>query len=74
MIGETGLKGRYTFQLHYAPDLNLVDEPSRFTALQEQLGLMLKTDKRTVEVLVVDRAEKPAPNGRGRRFRLPLGP
>ena len=32
------------------------------TALQEELGLRLEKRKGTVEVLVVDYIEKPAPN------------
>lgn len=71
VFDETGLKGTYDFQLRYAPvQPNAVDAdaspsndgPSIFTALQDQLGLSLKTAKRPVEVVLIDAAAKPAAN------------
>ena len=36
--------------------------PDLFTAIQEQLGLQLKSVKAPVDVLVIDRVEKPSEN------------
>jgi uncharacterized protein (TIGR03435 family) len=73
VIDETGLKGAYSFRLQFTPEKNTAkagaddpflatDAPSIFTALEEQLGLSLKSARRPVEILVIDHAERPAPN------------
>jgi len=36
--------------------------PSIFTAVQEQLGLKLKAERKPVEVLVIDHIDRPSPN------------
>jgi len=73
VVDRTGLAGNWDFDLTYAPDLQgqLVngqpvavdpDAPSLFTAVQEQLGLKLDSTKGPVEVLVIERVERPTPD------------
>jgi uncharacterized protein (TIGR03435 family) len=72
VLDKTGLKGNYDVTLNWAPDdgqptlLNGVPQeetrPSIFTALQEQLGLKLESQKAPVEVLVIDHVERPSEN------------
>ena len=57
IVDKTGLKGKYDFTLQVAPDES---QSAIFTALQEQLGLKLETQKLPIEVLVIDHAEKPS--------------
>ena len=38
------------------------DEPALFTALQEQLGLKLNSQRATLDVLVIDSIERPTEN------------
>ncbi len=67
---ETGLAGYYNFRLEWTPDEtepplpgeNAATGPSIFTALQEQLGLRLDARKGPVEVLIVERLERPSEN------------
>ena len=75
VVDRTGLNGGFDFNLTWtpeqtpqgprplgAPEPPPVDPngPSLFTALREQLGLKLESTKGPVDVLVIDRAEKPA--------------
>jgi uncharacterized protein (TIGR03435 family) len=78
VIDKTGLEGVFNdLKLNWVPDetqfntwgvgayKRLVSDPSGpslFTAIQEQLGLKLDSAKGSVEVLIVDAAEKPAEN------------
>jgi uncharacterized protein (TIGR03435 family) len=74
VVDRTGLTGNFDFDLTFAPDqipkeLQGPDAPpsppidpnapSIFTALQEQLGLKLDSQKGPVEVSVIDRVERP---------------
>jgi len=77
VVDQTGLSGRFDFELKWTPDETQFgglgvrvpapsDDPSAppdlFTAIQQQLGLKLQPTKAPVEVLVVDRVEKPSEN------------
>ena len=69
VVDKTGIAGRYKIALTWTPDDRAAQPstagdsgPSIFTALEEQLGLKLASDKGPVQVLVVDSAEIPSEN------------
>ncbi len=75
VLDQTGLTGKYNFKFSFSPDLNRSPDiatpdapradtsgPSIFTALQEQLGLRLDTQKAPVEIIVIDSVQKPSDN------------
>lgn len=78
VVDKTGLEGRYEFTLHWTPDQQGLaagpadspgpaaaadsSAPSIFTALQEQLGLKLESQKGPVETLIIESVEKPSEN------------
>jgi uncharacterized protein (TIGR03435 family) len=77
VVDQTGLTGRYDFQLRFTPDAiqlanfgglepgNAADlnaPPDIFTAFEQQLGLKLQATKALVNVMVIDRIERPSPN------------
>jgi uncharacterized protein (TIGR03435 family) len=73
---KTGLTGNYSFSLEFTPDqmppggalINgapaAIDPngPSLFTALQEQLGLKLESQRGPVEMLIIDSVSQPKPD------------
>lgn len=69
---HTGLIGWFDYELTFtptgrgtdiaAPDAAFSDAPSLFTAIEEQLGLKLQSSEALMEVLVVDRVERPTEN------------
>jgi uncharacterized protein (TIGR03435 family) len=74
-VDKTGLTGAFDLELIYTPDQlppagalppdirpAPVDGPSLFTAVQEQLGLKLDSQRGPVEVLVIDQAQQPVPD------------
>lgn len=63
VLDQTGLSGPFTFDLSFATDqTNDADRPSLFTALQEQLGLKLESQRAPLEMLVIDSIEPPTPD------------
>jgi len=74
VLDETGLTGRYDFQMEWTPDVGpcsppsdggdagaaarAPDGPTLFGALAAQLGLKLEAKKAPVELLAIDHAEK----------------
>jgi uncharacterized protein (TIGR03435 family) len=76
VVDSTGLSGNFDIDLTFTPEqlpqgppppgvtLPPIDPngPSLFTALQEQLGLKLESDRAPVEVLVIDHVERPTPD------------
>lgn len=76
VVDQTGLAGRYDFGLVYRPDQPLASGPADnppapneqdalediYGAVQQQLGLRLEATKTAVDVMVVDRLDKPSEN------------
>jgi uncharacterized protein (TIGR03435 family) len=78
VVDNTGLTGRWDFTLKWTPDETQFTGPGMkvpppaaddangppplFTAIQEQLGLKLESQKADVPVLVVDHVDHPSPN------------
>ena len=79
VVDQTGLKGRFDFQLQWTPDETPFASPGGpgeppkpperaeslpdlFTAIQQQLGLKLESTKAQVDVLAIDKVEKPSEN------------
>jgi uncharacterized protein (TIGR03435 family) len=73
VVDQTGLSGRYDFDLEWAPDETqfggdvppasaAATSPPLFEAIQQELGLKLEATKGPVDALVVDTAERPAAN------------
>jgi bla regulator protein blaR1 len=71
VLDQTGLQGPFDFTLKWTPDPLVAsaaakgagaDAPSFFTAIREQLGLLLVPSKAPVEVIVIDHIQQPSAN------------
>ncbi len=65
VVDHTGLTGKFDWEVQWIPDdlrgdaATQTDGPSIFQAFREQLGLKLEPARDHVDVLVIDRAERP---------------
>lgn len=65
VVDQTGLAGLYDIALEWSADGAASEQaaaPSIFTATREQLGLRLEPARAAVDILVVDRVERPGAN------------
>lgn len=61
VLDRTGLQGRFDVALEWTPTPDAADGVSIFTAVREQLGLRLDNGRTMLDVIVVERAERPRP-------------
>jgi uncharacterized protein (TIGR03435 family) len=72
VVDKTGLQGRFDFTLNWTPDEGQFRgipipptnndpnaPPGLFTAIQEQIGIKMDRMNAPVEVIVIDKVEKP---------------
>jgi uncharacterized protein (TIGR03435 family) len=77
VVNQTGLTGRYDFALKFTPDPTQIANfgagtpgtpgdldapPDIFAAFQQQLGLKLESTKAAVDVMVIEKIERPSAN------------
>jgi uncharacterized protein (TIGR03435 family) len=71
VIDKTGLSGRFDFTIEWAPDAPSSDSPAApseplgptsLQALRDQLGLKVEAARSPVQILVIDRVERPSEN------------
>jgi uncharacterized protein (TIGR03435 family) len=62
VVNRTGIEGAFDVDLEWTPEQNTDPGPSIFTAIQERLGLKLESQRAPVDVLIVDRVDRPSAN------------
>lgn len=65
VINRTGISGEFDLDLRFTPESSSApapEFPSIFTAVQEQLGLRLQSERGPVPVLVIDSIQRPNPD------------
>jgi uncharacterized protein (TIGR03435 family) len=66
VVNRTGIDGVFSVKLRWTPE-SITNPPAEapppiYTAIQEQLGLRLRSQKTEIEVFLIDGAEKPSEN------------
>jgi uncharacterized protein (TIGR03435 family) len=62
-VDRTGLSGNFDIELKWSRDISPTgDQPSVFTALEEQLGLKLQPGRAPLDVMVIDAVSRPMPD------------
>lgn len=67
VVNRTGITGRVDIDMSWDPTLSTTTDPAGdraglFTAVQEQLGLRLQSQRELIDVLVLDNVARPMPN------------
>ena len=67
VLDQTGLAGRFDFTLDWTPDDQPPADPDKappdlYAAIQQELGLTLKSTKAPADVIVIDHIQQPSPN------------
>jgi uncharacterized protein (TIGR03435 family) len=71
VVDQTGLSGRFDFDLAWSPDQTQFDgnvppgnpdEPDLFAAVQQQLGLRLEATRGPIDAIVIDQVMRPREN------------
>jgi uncharacterized protein (TIGR03435 family) len=70
VVDRTGIAGNFNYNFEFAPfgpglvpaGRPIVAGPSLFTALEEAMGLQLEPTRLPVDVLVIERVERPTEN------------
>jgi uncharacterized protein (TIGR03435 family) len=64
VVDKTGFTGIFDAHLEFAPYETITDaqQPSIFSALEQQLGIKLDASKGPVQMIVIDSVEHPSEN------------
>jgi uncharacterized protein (TIGR03435 family) len=73
VVDQTGLSGKYDFELEWTPDETQFggtlpqgppdsDKPGIFAAVQQQLGLRLEATRGSIDTIVINRVARPSEN------------